>query len=481
MRADRRENAYLTVFLSLSITIILSLILTLVYGVRVGAMKLKLECVSDIAMNSVLAEYHKELFDQYDLLMVDTSYGSAYPGIINAEERLRYYVDSNFDKSIQAVILKTSDFATLQCSYAEIPEYSLACDNNGAVFRRQILEYMKAEPITGMLSEVTQNIEMLNISGFDSRDVEAEADSKNNEINEMEKPMRENEDGEMEEVPINNPADEVNAKKSLGLLSLILPKDKEISGSSVNLSRYCSNRDKLKGTGLSDEESLSEMDALLIDQYIFEKCSFYSKGLSKSELKYQIEYLIGEKGSDRENLESVARKLLFWKEASNALYIFNDSEKKAEAKALATAVSAVTLSPELLEAITISILFAWSFAESICDLKALFSGGRAPLVKTAETWKTSLKNMADFDGNDSDNDIREGLNYEEYLRMMLFMKGMNRKTELLMDVMEMDIRRTKGNSEFRIDGCMDCYTAEIEAIGSGYCGGIRRTYGYEEY
>ena len=54
-----QAKGYLTVFLSLSITIILSLILALYQGARIGAMKMRTECVSDIAMNSVLAEYQQ--------------------------------------------------------------------------------------------------------------------------------------------------------------------------------------------------------------------------------------------------------------------------------------------------------------------------------------------------------------------------------------------------------------------------------------
>ena len=88
-----QAKGYLTVFLSLSITIILSLILALYQGARIGALRMKAECVSDISMNSVLAEYHRELFKQYDLLMVDTSYGTQHPSIINVQEHMQFYAN----------------------------------------------------------------------------------------------------------------------------------------------------------------------------------------------------------------------------------------------------------------------------------------------------------------------------------------------------------------------------------------------------
>ena len=83
------RKGYITVFLSLSLTLILSLVFTVIEGARISAIRMKFECVADIGMNSVLAEYNRELLSQYDLLFVDTSYGSGTPSIANAEEHLR--------------------------------------------------------------------------------------------------------------------------------------------------------------------------------------------------------------------------------------------------------------------------------------------------------------------------------------------------------------------------------------------------------
>ena len=63
------KKGYLTVFLSLTITIMLSLILALLWSARIGAIRMKTECATDISMNSVLAEYNRALFEQYDLLL----------------------------------------------------------------------------------------------------------------------------------------------------------------------------------------------------------------------------------------------------------------------------------------------------------------------------------------------------------------------------------------------------------------------------
>ena len=55
------RKGYITIFLSLSLTLILSLVFTVIEGARISAIRMKFECVTDIGMNSVLAEYNREL------------------------------------------------------------------------------------------------------------------------------------------------------------------------------------------------------------------------------------------------------------------------------------------------------------------------------------------------------------------------------------------------------------------------------------
>ena len=45
----------------------------------------------------------------------------------------------------------------------------------------------------------------------------------------------------------------------------------------------------------------------------------------------------------------------------------------------------------------------------------------------------------------------------------------------------MDIRRTSGNAQFKIDHCLDTFCGEIEVASMfGYDVKIERVYGYEE-
>ncbi|WP_139233787.1 DUF5702 domain-containing protein [Butyrivibrio sp. M55] len=475
-----RTKGYLTVFLSLTITMIMSLILALYSGARIGAVKMKTECVADIAMNSVLAEYSRELYRQYGLLMVDTSYGTGSHSITNTEEHLRKYAQKNFEPSTVGRLTGTSTMMRAFCKDARITGSSFATDNDGAVLNRQILAYMSAEPAEGMLTDVDDNIGKLKGAGFDTTDVDEMARENQEEIDSLELPTKINEDGEEEEVSLGNPADAVNSQRGIGVLSLAAG-GIDISRAAVDLSNYASNRTMNKGTGLRDYEEISASEKLLIDEYLCEKCGRYGGELEKSLLKYQLEYLIFGQNSDYRNLEKMAQTLFFWRQASNWMYMLGCSSKQSKADAVASALTAVLMAPEFKDPVKWSIIFAWVFAESVSDVNILLEGGRVPLFKSDSTWQLGLGEMLLFRGNLGRKDCGEGLYYKDYLRMKLGMTDLKDKTKRLMDIIEMDVRRTAGNGEFMIDHCLDTFCGELTVgTGFGYEVKIERVYGYEE-
>ncbi|WP_196804933.1 DUF5702 domain-containing protein [Butyrivibrio sp. AE3009] len=473
-------DGYLTVFLSLTIMIILSLILALYQGARVGAVKMKTECVADIAMNSCLAEYSRALYEQYGLLMVDMAYGTGTGSVQNLEEHLRFYADKNFERTTWGKVTGADTMLGMNCKEAKVTGFSLASDNNGAVLNRQILAYMESEPVEGLLSDVLKNMGELTGHGLDSTDVEAMAAANQAELDKVIPPVIINDKGKEEEIPIGNPADAVNSQKSLGPLALAIPDKNKISTAAVNLSSYASHRGLGHGTGL-DESAPNAAKKLLLEQYYYEKCSRYGAELEKSLLKYQLEYMIYGKESDYENLKSMAYTLLFWREASNMLYLFTNQAKVGQAELLADTLAILLYMPDLRETLKYSILFAWTFAESISDLNILFSGGRVPLLKSDKTWRLSIVDMLLFRNFLNGGDLGEGLYYRDYLRIKLFMTDSGEKTKRLMDIIEMDVRKTAGNSAFRIDHCVDIFRAEI-TVGTkyGYEAKVDKIYGYEE-
>ena len=62
------------------------------------------------------------------------------------------------------------------------------------------------------------------------------------------------------------------------------------------------------------------------------------------------------------------------------------------------------------------------------------------------------------------------------------MEKKDKKTKRLMDIIEMNIRRTEGNSGFRMDNCVDVLNADF-IINGAYNKKIEieRVYGYEMF
>lgn len=221
-------------------------------------------------------------------------------------------------------------------------------------------------------------------------------------------------------------------------------------------------------------------ELLLFDEYILEKCSFYGEELDKSHMKYQVEYILAGKDNDLDNLKSIASRLLLIREAANVAYLFADSGKRAQASALAATVSAVLLLPELQLLLEYSILFAWAFAESVYDVRSLFDGGKVPILKAESTWHTDIGALFEAAAGESGGKSETGLSYEDYLRVLLKMTDTNIKTMRLLDMVELDIRKTAGNQNFRIDGCIDGMRIEANIISRyGYAFVLQRDCFYE--
>jgi hypothetical protein len=278
-------------------------------------------------------------------------------------------------------------------------------------------------------------------------------------------------EGEDEERTIDNPADYVAQVKETGILGLALPSGSSVSGVEIHPSAYLSHRQLMTGTGTEQNKSgtaVQVADRVLLQSYLQEKCSSFANPLDKGVLKYQLEYLIKGSARDETNLKQVAEDILHIREAANLAYLFSDSTLTGQADTLATVITAVLFKPELQQAVKLSILFAWCYAESVKDLRILFEGNKVPLVKDSSTWNTPLTQLLTFTSHLSEyNKASSGMEYTDYLQVLLYSTGEKQLLYRFMDICEMDIRLTDGNTCFRMDGCIDRITATAN-VSSGY-------------
>ena len=245
----------------------------------------------------------------------------------------------------------------------------------------------------------------------------------------------------------------------------MVPAEKGISENCVSKSELLSGRDPEKGMEMTQpvKTDSSYASSLLFQQYLMDKLGCYTNPASGG-LKYQTEYLLCGKTSDRENLKSVARRLLLVREGVNAAFLMADPAKRAQMHGLALAIASAFLIPPAAVIIEAALLFCWSFGESILDLRELFHGGKVPLVKNSGNWQLSLDNLAHIlEGLDSQRKSDEnGMSYEEYLQILLLSQSKRNKLQRGMDMVECCIRNTTGQKEFRLDHCIEAIEASVD-------------------
>lgn len=459
--SKEKEDAYLTVYLALTFGIVLSLLLALIEGAAVSAARVQAELVADLGLDSVFAEYNRELLDQYGLFFIDSSYGTGNGGIGMVEAHLADHMSYNMDPEKDRS-LPGNTLLKLRAPYLEIEEASYASDDGCMVWKAQAVAYMKAVYGGDMVSSVQAHMDTVRARGLCEEDVVGglaqqkgafESALVQKEIVEF---GAESEEG----YSYQKVSGIFNELAGGGLLSAVLPAGSSISGAVVTGGPYFSSRMQNgtvnKGTGLHKgmDRPDSIADELIYGEYLMKMCGCYAQPKESGLLRYQIEYILFGYDSDAANLRSSAEMLFALRGAADMIGICTDTGKRAEAGTAAAVICTLLCVPELTDALTMLILSVWALAEAAADVRSLMDGGRVPLLKDSGEWATSLSGL--FWGIEP-KPVKgtSGLSYQDHMRIFLGFMDKGEKVARSLDIVEMDIRQTPGNDGFRIDRCID--------------------------
>ncbi len=465
------HNGYLTVCLALCLTLVISLCLTLVEGARRNGGELEAECIAEIAMESIMAEYHRELMRQYNLFAIDSSYGSAVCGKGNVEEHLKMYLEKNTDCSdLFLGELFYKDFFGLYPDETKVTQVSILTDDNGRVFRRAAREALGEEVGLSLLDDVQRWMQYIEVNGLEDGEEERRKQELDGEIAGYDGVEVEIEENVIELVSVVNPTDIIEEKRKLGILQQIAPEDTFSSKVLITDTLIASRMDAgevNRGNMVlesGNEENLAER--FLFQEYLLKYMGHYGAEKAGSSLEYQAEYLIGGQSADIDNLRMVVNRICVIREAANAIYLMGCEEKKAEAELLAQVVCTMILLPQLAPVMKAAILLGWAYAESVYDVKSLLAGGSIPLFKSDDDWHYDLTSaLAGIWSHRKDGE--RGMSYEDYLRVFMMFQDVDTLTERAMNLVEADIRGTPGNEYFRLDACYVAIESQI-VIGSKY-------------
>ncbi|SHM88728.1 hypothetical protein SAMN02746066_03768 [Anaerosporobacter mobilis DSM 15930] len=186
-------------------------------------------------------------------------------------------------------------------------------------------------------------------------------------------------------------------------------------------------------------------------------------------LQYELEYIISGHKTDKENLGSVATKLILLRTLMNFVYVYTDKEKNATAYATAAALVGFTCLAPLVTLIKTVILFVWAMVEALVDTYALLDGRSVPLFKSKSTFKVtyndlismSKKNIAGLASKYPKDQGKIGeFTYSNYLRLFLIMNGTRKNCYRSMDIIQMNMQKVLGDG-FYLSNCI--FGMEVQA------------------
>lgn len=422
-----------TVYLSLIFVLLITLIGALIESASIQMLKNYKRADINRAIECMFAEYQKELLEEYDVFALEGTYETGIYSEEQMADRLDFYAGENINHAIERI--------------------QFLSDDNAKGFYEQVIYYMEHKY---GISKFTDKTGITEIWKQQEKKAENYEDTQKKYQNKLDGLLEENE-GQLSEE--GNPLTYMDELKKMSILDLVMPKEKPISEKSISLGDTVSHRERQEGYGdFSDmEKESSTVSNLLFGQYILDHFSEATSKEAGGALDYEIEYMIGGKQSDRENLKEVVKKLLLLRFVPNYAYLQSSAEKKAEAEALALTLSAVMAVPAVTEAVAQMILLIWAYGEAIMDMRTLLNGGKVPLTKTDSSWQLSLSGLMELkdygkvsDGKDSE----DGMEYKEYLRILLFLCKKETVSMRALDVIEQNLRSVHGMDFFRVDCCI---------------------------
>ncbi len=433
-----RVRGNMTVFAALLFMLVASLLFALLEAARVNMLGAYADMTSELALESVFAEYQPGLWEDYHLLCLDGAYG----GTVFSEE----YVTSTLGARIRKNLDTQGDGSRImEVAYGSaIPEnYHVLTDGDGRVFLHCIADYMK------------ENLPLITVRSLYERyagqQAIEEGDSVDESIRNAKQALDEVQIQKKSRIQNENLLDTVLTCKQSFLLGMVVEDVERLSTQRIVQAGCLQNRILQSGTSVQIPE-VEWYDRILVMEYADNYFSDYSTHQNERALAYEMEYVVCGKASDRENLDGVVKRLLLAREAANVIHITLNQEKRLAVSEAAVALAGATANPAVIKAVEYGLIGAWAYAESILDIRALLYGEKIALIKNEKQWTSSLANLQQIlEGSLRASDCEGGWSYQDYLKGFLVVMPEKNLAYRMMDIMEQNICRIYAYRNCRMD------------------------------
>lgn len=450
-----RCRGSITVFLSLTVAMVLSLFFTMAEAVHATAVAKVATVRTRAGAESMMAEYNRLLWSEYGILAVDMGYGE--PGIDTDKALTRMYK-----------YMSPDDHSYIDASLSEsgLDEYRLISDGCGRVLIRDavIQETLELpQLIISGFSDFAASAQnsMSSLDADELMDAGMDADAQADEIwrqsQEAERAaaeaaaaQRASETGEEVKVDftpkprpgsdVENPIKTVKELKKGSLLSQVIPPEKELSAGGIFEASRPSERVLEQGTAREDI-SLGMTDRIIYAAYLKEHFGCYTNDRKHSGASYEWEYVLCGNDSDIDNLKGTIELLLACRIGENMTSILTDKDKQDKAMELATLIVGFTMNEGIIKAVQFGILAAWTYIESLMDVRALLDGEKLSIVKSSSEWTSSLTTLpACIEVHSKAKGAEHGFSYGEYLLFLSYIHSLDELGLRSLDVLENALR-----------------------------------------
>ena len=463
----RDEQGSMSAFLAMLFLVFLLLISVCVEGIYMYTARGKAMGVYMSGLSHTKGNYQKELADLYHIYAMDPRY--------------RKKIETDFSERMKESLDQNEGAFRFQTGSTHISDMLNLSSQQGEVLKYQIRQQMQYEAAGDILKNWTKKIkaekdQQNEISGIRDQIQKEEEEAK----------KQENEKTENEKTPTSGSTKKDPRKGFMKLLKegsvpLIMGK-KKVSDLPINIVYGKKDTTKQSAWDFMNQKTVekeleefkdtsstgsfaSELPVVL---YATKYFHFLTDTTKKDGIKYEIEYLIAGKDSEKENLGTVFWKMITLRFVSNAACVYQDAAKEKEAALLAASILGVTGFPPAVAVAKNLLLLALAYGESVIDVRNLAEGNKVPAVKTTSNWQLSFAGLATL--NCKRKPVKDGMSYEDYLFLLLAaQKDKRQKYFRMMDLMEENIR--KKVPDFKLAQCISSYkitqNLKLKKLGFG--------------
>ncbi len=490
-----KDRGYVTIFLSLMLIVMLIVVTAVLKIMDDSSAETKVVTATSSAMSSELANYNRVIFDRYHILLLDKNASGLGEGALEAD---------------MENLLRTNLGDGYTVNSVQLSETAGMMDNDLSEFKYQIKDNFKYEALSYTVDKLIEKTGGSDdpVDDEDIADIEQDISVGQQEMSSEDSGSTEEDTAEetaeatdASSAEVTDPRDTLKTYTDAGIASILLPADVTLSGNTIsssgqlgelpsagrsvfsfgemdtdfqNLSQMELDTEKSNGWGSS---LLTNMEAVMYGAECF-GCLTEPK-YDDTYLNLEMEYIIAGEDSDGANYKKVVNEILVIRFGFNFAYLLTDQTKQEECEVLATALCVEF--PPAKYVVKYLLMGCWSYIESIMDVYMLLRGHSVPFWKNKTNWITDFESLAHLSELEAEaTDDESGLNYKEYLMILMAFQGENMYYRML-DLIQLNVSETdiQGADEtFRMKNAITAFGADVSVTYKGKDINVHEDSGY---